>query len=110
MPALTTGEIRSRLRNQLPSWFDTQDAIQRKFRFTTFSESILFVNKVAAESEKKQHHPDMCINYSTVGVVLTTNSVGGVTDADFDLARTIDEIATSVPGYQAGRARTIAAA
>ncbi len=110
MPALSTGEIRSRLRKQLPSWFDTQDAIQRKFRFTTFNESILFVNKVAAEAEKKQHHPDMCINYGTVGVVLTTNSVGGVTDKDFDLAQAIDEIASSVPGYQPGRARRMTAA
>lgn len=110
MPALTTGEIRTRLRSELPAWFDTHDAIQRKFKFQTFNESILFVNKIAEEAEKRQHHPDMCINYNTVGVVVSTNSAGGVTEKDFDLASAIDQVARSIPGFQPGRSRRMAAA
>ena len=110
MAVLSTPEIRARLRGDFRTWFDTHDAIQRKFKFETFNESILFVNKVAAEAEKRQHCPDMCINNNAVGVVLSTESAGGVTEKDFELAAAINEIARSIPGYQAARLRTTAAA
>lgn len=84
---LSTADIRARLRGSLPTWFDTRDAIQRKFRFGTFNESILFVSKIAEAAEKKRQRPSMCISYNTVGVVLTTNDVSGVTEDDLNLLR-----------------------
>ena len=95
MPALETMEVRRRL-NDLPRWFDRKDAIQRKFTFRTFTQAIAFVNRVAEEAERTAHHPDMCINYNTVGVVLTTHSDGGITEKDIYLARMIDDIARAI--------------
>jgi 4a-hydroxytetrahydrobiopterin dehydratase len=38
------------------------------------------------------HHPDLEISWKTVTVTITTHSEGGLTEADFELARRIDAL------------------
>ncbi len=89
----TSEEIKNRLK-QLKGWFyDEQgDRIFKEFKFKNFREAMAFVLKVAFESEKVDHHPDILIEYNQVKIYLRTHSLNGVTEKDFNLAEKIDEI------------------
>jgi 4a-hydroxytetrahydrobiopterin dehydratase len=91
MAALSKTEIRERLKN-MPEWSLVGHAIYRKFTFKSFVPAIAFVNKIAEAAEQANHHPDITINYSQVGISLSTHSESGVTDKDFQLAVAIDKI------------------
>ena len=43
-------------------------------------------------AEEMNHHPDLAISWSEVKVSITNHSAGGLTAADFELARRIDEV------------------
>ncbi|MFN3133933.1 MAG: 4a-hydroxytetrahydrobiopterin dehydratase [Candidatus Kryptonium sp.] len=85
-------EIEDRLKS-LNGWlYDVErDAIVKNFKFKNFRDAIAFVLKVAFESEKMNHHPDILIEYNRVHLALRTHSESGVTEKDFDLAYKIDE-------------------
>ena len=51
---------------------------------------------VATLAEKQDHHPEWFNVYNRVQIRLTTHEAGGLTQCDFDLARSIDEINVSV--------------
>ena len=51
-----------------------------------------FVNAVAEIAEESEHHPDIEIKYNKVKLTLTTNSKGGLTDIDFEVAEKIDTL------------------
>lgn len=84
-------EIEDRLKN-LNSWiYDIErNAIVKDFKFKNFRDAIAFVLKVAFESEKMDHHPDILIEYNRVRLTLRTHSEDGVTEKDFELALRID--------------------
>jgi 4a-hydroxytetrahydrobiopterin dehydratase len=50
------------------------------------------VNRLTAEAESLNHHPDLEISWSTVTVSISTHSEGGLTDNDFELARRIEAL------------------
>lgn len=79
-----------------PGWqIDQTDAMQlwRDFQLEDFSEAIKFINKIAIIAESQNHHPDLLLHdYRQVTVSLTTHSVGGLTELDFNLAEQISEI------------------
>lgn len=57
-----------------------------------FAEAMRFVNAVADLAESRNHHPDIAIHWNRVELELWTHTEGGVTQADLDLARAIDEL------------------
>jgi 4a-hydroxytetrahydrobiopterin dehydratase len=75
---------------KLPGWTRKGDAICRSFTFQKFAEGIRFVDRVATEADKMDHHPDIDIRYTTVTMTLSTHSAGGLTRMDLDLAAVID--------------------
>ncbi len=79
---------------EYPEWSITGGALQRTFKFENFIEAMAFVNKVAEQAEDVQHHPDILVRYSKVTLTLTTHDAGGLTAADFDLAREVDRLMT----------------
>jgi 4a-hydroxytetrahydrobiopterin dehydratase len=75
-------------------WEREGDAIAREREFPDFAAAIAFVNRVADAAEQADHHPDILIHgWNKVRLTLSTHSEGGVTDADRELARTIDGLA-----------------
>lgn len=64
--------------------------IKHTFNFNSFIESIDFVNKVAKLSEEEGHHPNICIDYKFVEVVLWTHAIDGLSENDFILATKIE--------------------
>jgi 4a-hydroxytetrahydrobiopterin dehydratase len=52
-----------------------------------------FVNAVADAAEAANHHPDILVHdYNRVRLSVTNHSAGGLTQADIDLAATIDAL------------------
>jgi len=94
MPAqrLSHDEIEARLSGG--EWQREGDEIVRERRFADFAAAIAFVNAVADAAETANHHPDILVHgYNRVRLSLTNHSAGGITQADFDLAATIDALA-----------------
>lgn len=94
MAALSKQEIHEKLK-AMHDWSHQGKSLHKRYTFKSFMPAIGFVNKIAEASEKANHHPDITINYSVVTIALSTHSEGGVTDKDFDLAKQIDQIASS---------------
>ena len=92
MKTLTEQEVSKFLNENLKDWKFENNTIVRDFKFKTFVEAFSFMTAVAFEAEKLNHHPDWSNSYSKVKIVLTNHEAGGVTQLDFDLAGTIDQI------------------
>ena len=92
MPKLTRADAEQRLKTA-DGWTLEGDAIRKKYTFTDFMDAIAFVNRLAAEAEKADHHPDILINYKRVTLTYSTHSEGGLTIKDFDGAATADRLA-----------------
>jgi 4a-hydroxytetrahydrobiopterin dehydratase len=78
------------------TWRRDGNAITRTFTFKGFKRAMAFANRVAEAANEASHHPDIHVErYKTVRVVLTTHATGGISDADVELARRIDELETT---------------
>lgn len=77
---------------KIPEWELNEDSISRSFEFDEYQLAIDFVNAIAEIAEEAQHHPDISINYTSVTLVLTTHSKGGLTESDFEVAIRIDSL------------------
>ena len=76
-------------------WKRSGNAITKEFNFSSFRNAIVFVNRVASLADDMDHHPDIDIRYTTISLLLTTHSAGGLTEKDVKLAESVD-FATSV--------------
>jgi 4a-hydroxytetrahydrobiopterin dehydratase len=88
---LSEDDIGSRLEDS--PWTREGDEIVREWRFEDFAEAMAFVNRVAEAAEEANHHPDILVHgWNKVRLSLTNHAAGGLTDADFQMARRIDEL------------------
>lgn len=76
-------------------WSLQENAIHKEFRFKDFNQAWAFMNKIAIEAEKADHHPDWCNSYNSLSISLTTHQAGYLTDKDFALAHSIERILKS---------------
>jgi len=85
-------EIEDRL-GPLDGWRREGEAIVRDFDLPDFKAALAFVNTVGDAAEAADHHPDILIHgWNKVRLEVTNHSAGGLTQADFDLAATIDAL------------------
>jgi 4a-hydroxytetrahydrobiopterin dehydratase len=77
---------------ELDGWRGDRSAIERTVGLPTFPAAISLVDRVAEVAEEMDHHPDMDIRWRNVTFRCATHSKGGVTGADVELARRIDQI------------------
>lgn len=92
MVRLTDEEVEDALMD-VPEWELIGRDITRVFQFKSFAEAMEFVNAIAGEAEKINHHPDIDIRWNKVRLKLSTHSKGGLTQLDFDLAKQFDDLA-----------------
>jgi 4a-hydroxytetrahydrobiopterin dehydratase len=86
---LTDEEITSRLDGL--QWAHEGEEIVRDWEFKDFAGAIAFVNRVAEAAEEANHHPDILLHgWNKVRLSLTNHSAGGLTEADFEMARKFD--------------------
>jgi 4a-hydroxytetrahydrobiopterin dehydratase len=88
---LDEDSIASRLEDS--QWQREGDEIVRDWKFEDFAAAMGFVNRVADAAEEANHHPDILVHgWNKVRLSLTNHSAGGLTDADFEMARRIDNL------------------
>jgi 4a-hydroxytetrahydrobiopterin dehydratase len=94
MTLLTEAETEQRLQGAGDWCLEDGRAIVRDLSFADFQAAIAFVDRIAELAESANHHPDILVHgWNKVRLTLSTHSEGGLTDADFALARQIDAVA-----------------
>jgi len=92
MTVLTDQEVEERLAGG--QWRRDGQAIVREWTFADFEGALAFVNRVAEAAEAAHHHPDILVHgWNKVRLELSTHSLGGLSEADFELAARIDLLA-----------------
>jgi len=69
-----------------------EKCLVKTFSFPDFQRAVDFVNRIAVEAEKEQHHPDIELSWGKVVVRLWTHKIGGLSRNDFILAAHIDAL------------------
>ena len=92
MPKLSQPDIAAQMAS-VPGWSLDGDAIRKQFTFKDFPDAIAFVNRLAPEAERADHHPDILINYKRVTLTYRTHDAGGLTEKDFAGAAIADRLA-----------------
>lgn len=67
-------------------------AIEREFRFSSFSRTMSFVNAVAFVATNEDHHPEVTFSYAFCRVRYLTHAIGGLSDNDFICAAKTDAL------------------
>jgi len=88
---LDKNEIKENL-DSLDGWIIKNNLLYKKFSFKTFMNAFSFMNIIADQSEKVDHHPKIINEYNKVEVELFTHSSNSISNKDFSLARFIDNI------------------
>ena len=79
-------------KNESKGWGDSDQKLEKTFKFKDFNESIEFVNKVAKIAEQQNHHPDITIKYGKVKISITDHEKGGVSEKCRKLVKSIDKL------------------
>lgn len=91
VPPLTKSQIIPLFEDLDLGWeIVNEKKIEKTYTFSTYSDAISFVNKLADLAEKEGHHPYIHINYKKVKVILFTHKINGLHDNDFILASKCD--------------------
>ena len=94
MEKLTVEEIETRL-EQLDGWDYEDGALETSFEFKNFKEAFSIMTRIAFECEAQGHHPEWTNVYNTLHIRLSTHDANGVTENDFKLAKSIEDIIES---------------
>lgn len=78
-------------------WSEIDSKLIKNFVLIDFACAIRFINLIAEEAEKQEHHPDIRLyKYKNVRVTLTTHSQRRITEKDIQLAKKIDKLFESI--------------
>lgn len=80
----------------LADWRPMFDELHARFGTTDFASALELVNRIGAAAEEANHHPDLGLTWGRVDVRLSSHDVGGLTQRDVRLARTISAIAADL--------------
>jgi 4a-hydroxytetrahydrobiopterin dehydratase len=98
MPSLLTQSEQESQFQHLPLWqiVRSPDRLVRTFVFDNFTAAFAFMTASALHAEKMNHHPDWSNCWNTVTVHLSTHDKGGLTQLDFELAKTMSRRADTL--------------
>jgi 4a-hydroxytetrahydrobiopterin dehydratase len=88
---LSDNEIEVKLK-EIKDWKIENGKLCKSFEFKNFTQAFGFITKIALESEKVDHHPELFNVYNKVRVYLSTHTINGLSEYDFVLAKKIDEL------------------
>ena len=71
---------------------DPQGRLSKVFAFKNYRDSFAFVSQVAMLSEKKNHHPQIVLDYGKVTISVISHDVEKITERDLELTKLIDKI------------------
>ncbi len=88
---MTKQQITEQL-EKLPGWSIKNGNLHHTFEFGDFSEAFGFMCRAALVSESMGHHPDWSNVWNKVVVNLSTHSIGGLSNLDFELAEKMQKL------------------
>ena len=91
MKALTSEEVNIKIA-EVDSWKVISGSLQKEFEFVNFVKAIEFINQIAEVAEEQEHHPVIMNSYNYLKIELKTHDVNGISNKDFKLAKTIDNL------------------
>jgi 4a-hydroxytetrahydrobiopterin dehydratase len=91
MTKLSISEIEEGLK-ALPGWSIQNGNLTKQFELSSFPDLVSFIVKIGFIAEAANHHPDLLINYRRLTFMLSTHSLGGVSDKDLELAKQIEAV------------------
>lgn len=77
---------------KIEGWEFNQGLIKKTFLFDSYMASIDFINRLAREAEKVNHHPNMVVGWCKIEVGFTSHDRGGVTQSCLDMAKQADAV------------------
>lgn len=87
---LSDDEVDEKLEN-LEIWGVVGDKLATEVEFNSYKEAVFFANTVYSIAEKQFHHPKVTVEYGSVIIDVTTHEAEGLTEADFEFAREVEE-------------------
>ena len=88
---LTPAELATRMQT-LADWSQTDDGIEKMYKFDDYHATIGFVNALAWIANREDHHPDLRVSYNRCVVAWSTHDAGGVTQNDIICAAKTDRL------------------
>ena len=77
---------------KVPGWTLVNGAIQKRYEFPNYHQTLGFVNALAWIAHREDHHPDLQVGYDRCTVRFNTHSVGGISINDFICAARVDAL------------------
>ena len=78
--------------SEIEGWIFNNNTIKKTYRFKTYMDSISFINRLAAQAEKINHHPDMIVGWCEIELLFTSHEQGGVTSNCIKMAKKADSL------------------
>ena len=66
--------------------------MSKTFHFKNYHQTIAFVNAVTWLANKEDHHPQICFDYNSAKITLTTHNAKGLTNNDMIMAAKINAL------------------
>ncbi|PCJ62079.1 MAG: 4a-hydroxytetrahydrobiopterin dehydratase [Planctomycetota bacterium] len=77
--------------NEYTEWELKENKLYRNLKFSDFQTAFSFMTHIALHAEKQDHHPEWFNVYNRVEIWLTTHDADGISENDFQLAKTIEQ-------------------
>ena len=91
MSLINDSDMKNLLKS-LEGWKYNEGSIKKTFSFDTYMDSIKFINLLAEEAEKANHHPDLSVGWCEIDVEFTSHEQGGVAMSCLDMAKKADSV------------------
>ncbi|KAI5463241.1 pterin 4 alpha carbinolamine dehydratase-domain-containing protein [Mariannaea sp. PMI_226] len=93
-----TPKLTSLLSSEGGRWTLTKDgaALERHFRFKTFTKTWDFMTSVSLQCKIQNHHPEWSNVYNTTFIRWTTHNPAGLSDKDITMAAKCDALAAEL--------------
>jgi 4a-hydroxytetrahydrobiopterin dehydratase len=93
---MTDAEIAVDL-SKLSGWSLQDGKLHREFQFADFVAAFGFMTSAAIVAQTMDHHPEWFNVWNKVRIDLNTHDAGGISALDFQLARSMEELAARQP-------------
>ena len=93
--AMSENAIRNHLA-QMSGWREADGAIEKRFAFKGWLETVAFVDALAWICHVEDHHPDLRVSYDRCTIRFSTHSARGISVNDFICAAKADALVAFV--------------
>jgi 4a-hydroxytetrahydrobiopterin dehydratase len=87
-----TNEVKNDINKGNIEWKETNGKLTREYKFSSYEDTIDFVNKVSEIAEKQKHHPKMIVGYNSVKVIMFDHEKGEISDKCYKFTNAVDDM------------------